>query len=160
MDIREDDEYILGEESTDLKSSATGSVMRCFRKFFYAIIAIGLVALLVFQIILISSAVDVVAVKSLDTDSAELPDVVTEEEIEDALADAINDFFTDDDVADQTEVVDTPTDDETVTVDDPTPVADPVAPAADPVTPAADTTTPAADTTTPVVEDPAQPVSA
>ena len=107
MDIRDDGEYIMGEEPTDFKSNASGSVMRCFRKFFYAIIAIGLLALLVFQIILISSAVDVVAVKSLDAVVADTT-VPTEEEIEEALADAINDMFTDDgtDVADETEVTD------------------------------------------------------
>ena len=145
MDIREDDEYILGEEPTDFKSNATGSVMRCFRKFFYAIIAIGLLALLVFQIILISSAVDVVAVKSAAAVESEVTDAI--EDAVDAAADAIDDALNidDSDVADQTEV----TDEEPATVDDTTPVADPVTPAADPVTPAA-------DTVTPVVADPAE----
>ena len=42
--------------------------MNFIRKFFLALVALGLVALLVFQIILMGSAIDAVAVAPLESD--------------------------------------------------------------------------------------------
>ena len=50
--------------------------MAWVRKFFLALIALGLVALLVFQIILMGSTADVVAIPPLSADLIDLGDVI------------------------------------------------------------------------------------
>ena len=57
-----DDAYIPMDTETYEDKASTGSkVAHCFKKFLLAIIAIGLIALLVFQIIIIASASEVKA---------------------------------------------------------------------------------------------------
>jgi len=59
MDNRNDDEYMTGEASFESKGSMKNTIGTCMKKFLLAIIAGGLVGLLVFQICLIAGAVTV-----------------------------------------------------------------------------------------------------
>jgi hypothetical protein len=58
-----DDEYVpMDTETMDKKSSTGHKVGVCFKKFLLAIIAAGLIALLVFQIIWMSAGAEIKAV--------------------------------------------------------------------------------------------------
>ncbi len=56
-----DDNYYMDTEMEQKQNSVQSKACVCLKKFFLAIIACGLVALLVFQIILLSATADVQA---------------------------------------------------------------------------------------------------
>ena len=75
MDDSDDHYKRAEEEDRPVKESRTTRCMAWVRKFFLALIALGLVALLVFQIILMGSTADIIAVPPI---SADLTDISTD----------------------------------------------------------------------------------
>ena len=68
-----DDHYMRADDShKPQQESNTAKCMAWVRKFFLALIALGLVAMLVFQIILMGSTADVVAVPPLPADFSDI----------------------------------------------------------------------------------------
>ena len=79
-----DDEFMpMDTEHMEKKSSWGHKLWVCFKKFLLAIIAAGLVALLVFQIILMSAGTDIEALSPEEAASMEAAKI-----IEDALKEA------------------------------------------------------------------------
>ena len=76
--VDDSDDYYQRADDDDKPQheSRTARCMAWVRKFFLALIALGLVALLVFQIILMGSTADVVAIPPLSADSIDLDAVI------------------------------------------------------------------------------------
>ena len=79
MDISKDDGYIpMDTETVEDKNSIKSRASTCVKKFLLAIITAGLIAFLVFQIILISAGTELKVTKSSDvTDTTEITDPST-----------------------------------------------------------------------------------